>query len=177
LKGLDVNVSNRAKMKLLYNKTLLDNSCTRLSFLSFPFLQTELEQHAKLHSDLETLTESLHKWQVDPETYDKERLRSILDDLSPNFREHLKKEVDHLSKDRLVEHISSQELKDCIAKLEEEAKKGDPFVDPVFMMSHTPPEHKVSGMTLGRAEATQFLFLTLRFSFSTVLVQYGMVHV
>jgi hypothetical protein len=45
--------------------------------------------------------------------------------------------VAHLTRERLSPQVSSDELKACIAQLEAEAKKGDPFVAPVFMMSHT----------------------------------------
>ena len=105
--------------------------------------QTELDQHAKLHADLDGLTAAIQAWKAGTETYDAARLRTLLNELAPNFRQHLHEEVEHLAHDTLAPHLTSQELKDCIGKLEEEAKKGDPFVDPVFMMSHTPAEHKV----------------------------------
>lgn len=105
-------------------------------------VQTELEQHDKLHHDLDELAEKISKWRADPSTYDPSALKGLLDELAPNFRQHLKEEVEHLSKDRLEPKISSEKIVEAIAKLEAEATKGDPFVEPVFMMSHTDPEHK-----------------------------------
>jgi hypothetical protein len=90
------------------------------------------------------LSSAIDGWKADTSSYDGEKLQSLLEGLAPNFRTHLKEEVEDLSRDKLEGKVTSQELKDCISKLEEEVKKGDPFVAPVFMMSHTPPEHKVS---------------------------------
>lgn len=108
-------------------------------------MQTELDQHAKLHRDLEALSSAIEGWKAETSTYNSDKLQSLLEQMGPNFRTHLKEEVDSLSRYRLVDKVTSQELKDCINKLEEEVKKGDPFIAPIFMMSHTPPEHKVSG--------------------------------
>ena len=99
--------------------------------------QSEHEQHDKLHKDLDGLSAAIASWQADPTTYDSTELESLLESLAPNFREHLREEVQHLNRERLEPHVSSQQLKDCIKQLEEEAKKGNPFIDPVFMMSHT----------------------------------------
>lgn len=114
------------------------------STLAFCVPKGELEAHKKLHSDLQALNSAIDGWKADPSSYDAQKLKALLDELTPNFRTHLHEEVGGLAKERLEPKVTSQELKDCIAKLEEEAKKGNPFVDPVFMMSHTSKEHKVS---------------------------------
>jgi len=115
----------------------------------FPLLErkglgvhTELEQHEKLHADLEALSARTTKGRADRSEYSADQLASLLAELAPNFRQHLEEEVAHLTCERLSPQVSSDELKACIAQLEAEAKKGDPFVAPVFMMSHTPPAHK-----------------------------------
>ncbi|OZJ06756.1 hypothetical protein BZG36_00266 [Bifiguratus adelaidae] len=93
----------------------------------FPFFEahgfhvtTELAQHQKLHQDLSKVQELLDA----PSAYEFEKLESLLRETN------------------LEPYMTSDDLKQVIADFVAQGKDGDPFINPVFMHFHTPPEHQ-----------------------------------
>ena len=115
----------------------------------FPFFQEhninielELQQHEKLHKDLNKIKIFLTNCKKDISFYDPEKLKNFLNEMEANLKTHLEEEISHLDRSKLEPFVKSDEIKNIILKLDKEAKDADPFIIPIYMQTHTKPEYK-----------------------------------
>lgn len=114
----------------------------------FPFLNqkldfsNEIEEHKVIHDALDTLYAIIKEGQKSPGKFDSKRLKEHMEGFRTPLIHHLDEEVIHLQPENL-KVFSEAEMKKHHKEFWTYVKSnGDPFVIPVFMRSHTPPEMK-----------------------------------
>lgn len=101
-------------------------------------VDSELEQHEKIHQDVESISAAVESYKGNRTLYDASKLLAICIQCRPNLYEHLKDEVSMLTRENLGNKISEEELKAAHEHWEGSVRReSNFFISAPFVVYHT----------------------------------------